>query len=126
MADFRKMAAWQKADDFTVSVYEVTRAFPEDERFGLVSQLRRAASSIPANIAEGSGRQTLKDFRQFLFQARGSLNEVEYYLHLAARLGYIDAQQLERLSAMRHEVGSTLQGMINWASREIDSGRRDL
>lgn len=126
MAGFRKMISWQKADDFAVRIYELSRAFPEDERDGLSSQIRRVTVSIPANIAEGAGRQTLKDFCQFLFVARGSLSETEYYLHLAGRLGYITHGQLDELSRLRHEVGSTLQGLINWASKEIKAGRRDL
>lgn len=126
MADFRRMAAWQKADDLVIRVYELTRGLPDDERFGLTSQMRRAAMSVPANIAEGAGRQTLRDFRQFLFLARGSLNEVEYYLHLAERLGYIQTQQAVDLRELRHEVGSALQGLINWVSKEIEAGRTEL
>ncbi len=126
MADFRKIAAWQKADDLAVRVYQITTAFPDDERYGLTSQLRRAAVSVPANIAEGSGKQTLKDFRQFLYAARGSLNEVEYYVHLARRLSYLSDEQADGLDRVRHEVGGTLQGLIDWASTEIKAGRRNL
>lgn len=126
MADFRKMAAWEKADDLVVAVYEASQNFPPDERFGLTSQLRRAAVSVPANIAEGAGRQTLKEFRQFLYTARGSLNEVEYYLHLAQRLAYMTDEQVTDLKQTRQEVGRTLQGLINWTSREIKAGRVEL
>jgi four helix bundle protein len=86
MRDFRKLLAWQRADDLTVLVYRATEDFPSEEKFGLTSQLRRAAVSVAANIAEGSGRHSLKDFRRFLYQARGSLSEVQYYLHLSKRL----------------------------------------
>ncbi len=126
MADFRKMAVWQKADDLVVLGYQMTAAFPDEERYGLTDQMRRAATSVPANIAEGSGRQTLIDFRQFLYIARGSLNELEYFIHLAERLAYLDGTSVEELTRVRHEVGGALQGMINWATREIDKGRRDL
>ncbi len=126
MADFRKMTAWQKTDDLAVRVYELSRDLPDDERFGLFSQLRRAAVSIPANIAEGAGRQTLKDFRSFLYMARGSLNEVEYYCHLSRRLNYLDEESVADLIQLRQETGSTLQGLINWATREIESGRKNL
>jgi four helix bundle protein len=126
MADFRKMVTWQKADDLVIHIYQLSRDFPEHERYGLTSQLQRAAVSVPANIAEGSGRQTMKDFRQFLYVARGSLNEVEYYLHLAERLGYITQMEQARLDELRQEAGRTLQGMINWASKEIQAGRKEL
>lgn len=126
MADFRKIAAWQKADDLAVIVYRATRTFPDEERFGLTSQLRRAVVSVPANIAEGAGRQTLKDFRQFLHIARGSLNEVEYYIYLAQRLGYLPNQEADRLEQERQEVGRVLSGLIVWTTRELDAGRTEL
>lgn len=78
MPDFKTIKAWQKADDLTVEVYEKTRDFPSDERFGLTSQMRRAAVSVGANIAEGSGRGSLADYIRFLFIAQGSLSELEY------------------------------------------------
>ncbi len=89
MRNFRKLIAWQKADDLAVKIYEVTGRFPADERFGIISQVRRAGVSVAANIAEGCGRETVVDFRRFLHQARGSLYEVEYYIHLSGRLGYV-------------------------------------
>ena len=88
--DFRKIIAWQKADDLTVEVYHLTKNFPKEELYGLTSQIRRASVSVPANIAEGSTRNHQKEYLQFLFIAKSSLAEVEYYLHLAKRLGYID------------------------------------
>jgi hypothetical protein len=72
MRDFRKIMAWEKADELVVLIYEASRAFPKEERYGLTSQLRRAAVSVAANIAEGSGKQYLKEFRQFLYTARAS------------------------------------------------------
>lgn len=69
MRDFRKIMAWEKADDLVVLIYEVTKAFPKEELYGLASQLRRAVVSVAANIAEGSGKQYLKEFRQFLYTA---------------------------------------------------------
>ena len=70
MRDFRKLVAWQKADALVITIYELTKTFPDVERYGLTSQIRRAAVSVPANIAEGSGRQTLKEFQHFLHTAR--------------------------------------------------------
>ena len=121
--DFRKIVAWEKADDLVVLIYEVTGAFPKEELYGLASQLRRAAISVAANIAEGSGKQYLKEFRQFLYTARGSLSEVEYYIHLSHRVGYLDAEKAARLEEARQDVAKTLQGFINAVEEQIKQGR---
>ncbi len=95
MQDFRELKVWKKAHHLTLQVYRESTAFPADERFGLVGQLRRAAVSVPANIAEGCGRGTAKDMGRFLHIAAGSAAEVEYHLMLARDLGYMtDAQHL--------------------------------
>ena len=115
MRDFRTNKAWQKADDLAVKVYEVTRKyFPKEEMFGLTSQIRRAAVSVPANIAEGSGRNTAKDYLHFLYIARGSLTEVENYLHLSHRLGYLDESTYKEVSESRIETAKTLHGLIDY------------
>ncbi len=124
MRDFRKLLAWQKADDLTVMIYHATEHFPSEEKFGLTSQLRRAAVSVAANIAEGSGRHSLKDFRRFLYLARGSLSEVQYYLHLSKRLGYLPENRQQATSALCAETGKTLQGLINSLTRQMKSGRK--
>lgn len=112
--DFRKIIVWQKADDLAVAIYEITRSnFPKDEQYGLTSQIRRAAVSVPANIAEGSGKHSPADFLRFLGFSQGSLSEVEYYLHLARRLEYIDDNIYESIESKRSEVGRTLTGFIN-------------
>jgi len=80
---------WKLADDLTVLIYERTRRFPKEELYGLTSQVRRAASSVPANIAEGSARESQRDYLHFLYIARGSLTEAQYFLHLSHRLGYL-------------------------------------
>ncbi len=123
MRDFKSIVAWQKADDLVVLVYELTGAFPAEERYGLTGQMRRAAVSVAANIAEGSGRQFLKEFQHFLHIARGSVAEVEYYIHLAGRLGYLDAEQVKRLQGAAYEAGATLQGFIGSITRQMESGR---
>lgn len=123
MADFHKMKAWQKADDFVLLIYEATRAFPDAEKFGLTSQMRRAAVSVPANIAEGAGREHVKDFLRFLYIARGSLSEVEYYLHLARRLQYLDDASLAQAEAARREAGATLQGFVRSLEQQSSRGR---
>lgn len=110
---FRDLIAWQKAKALVRLVYEVTRAFPNEERFGLAMQLRRAAVSIPSNIAEGRGRGTKKDFAHFLMQARGSLYEAETQIELAGELNYISAQDLARLLEACNELSRVLNGLIN-------------
>jgi four helix bundle protein len=123
MRDFRKIMAWEKADDLVVLIYEVTKAFPKEELYGLTSQLRRAVVSVAANIAEGSGKQYLKEFRQFLYTARASLSEVEYYIHLSHRLGYLDREKVAKLEEARQETAKILQGFINAVEKQIQQGR---
>ncbi len=126
MRDFRKILVWQKADDLSVLVYEVTgKCFPGHELYGLTSQVRRAAVSVAANIAEGSGKQYLTGFRQFLYTARGSLLEVEYYIHLASRLGYLPEAEKVRLEQAEADAARTLQGFINSIEKQIASGRKE-
>ena len=126
MRDFRKIIAWQRADDLVVAVYRVTGAtFPKLEQYGLTSQMRRAAVGAAANIAEGAGRQYLSEFRQYLYMARGSLLEVEYYVHLTSRLGYISEEQKANLELAEAEVAHTLQGFINTVEQQIATGRKE-
>jgi four helix bundle protein len=123
MRDFCKIMAWEKADDLVVLIYEATKAFPREELYGLTSQLRRAVVSVAANIAEGSGKQYLKEFRQFLYTARASLSEVEYYIHLSHRLGYLDREKVAKLEEARQETAKILQGFINAVEEQINQGR---
>ena len=90
MKDFRNLIVWQKSLGLVVFVYEITKNFPQEERYGLANQMRRAAVSIPSNIAEGHMRTTNKDFRQFLSVARGSCAELETQCVIAYKLGYIN------------------------------------
>jgi len=99
MKDFRELKVWEKAHQFTLVVYQATTAFPKEELFGLTSQMRRSAASIPTNIAEGCGRGSDDDFRRFLQIAMGSASELKYQLLLAHDLGYFDATEHNRLSA---------------------------
>src|SRR5580692_12137681 len=109
---YRQLIAWQKAMDFVVDVYRVTRTFPREEIYGVTSQLRRAAVSIPSNIAEGQGRQTTGEFRQFLGHARGSLLETETQILISQRLGYFDTKTAEKLLAQASELGRILNGLM--------------
>jgi len=98
MKDFRDLQVWEKSHQLTLAVYAVTKAFPKEELFGLTSQLRRAASSIPTNIAEGCGRGSDADFSRFLQIAFGSACEAEYQLQLTNDLSYIDQETYFKLN----------------------------
>lgn len=98
MQDFRKLEIYRESKKITVELYLVTSKFPNEEIFGITSQIRRAAASIGANIAEGCGRGTNKDFLRFLYNSAGSLREVEHFLELAKELGYIDGTTHSNLS----------------------------
>jgi four helix bundle protein len=114
MADtFRNLIAWQKAKQLVKEIYVLTKRFPKEEMFGLTSQLRRAAVSIPSNIAEGKGRGTSKDFCHFLVQARGSLFEAETQLELSRDLGFISDVELAKVQGSCDELGKVLHGLIN-------------
>lgn len=110
---FRDLIAWQKSKALARDVYLATDEFPKRETYGLAIKLQRAAVSIPSNIAEGKGRDTKKDFRHFLMQARGSLYEVETQLEIAADLGYLSHEKTKQLINGCDEVGRILNGLIN-------------
>ncbi len=109
---YRELIAWQRAMDLAAAVYEATRAFPKDEVYGLSNQLRRAAVSIPSNIAEGQGRGVGKEFAHHLRIANGSRQEVETQVLLAERLAFIDARAAQALLAASGEVGRLLAGLM--------------
>jgi len=110
--DHRKLQAFQVADQLVMHVYMVTRDFPDDERFGLTSQLRRGAVSIAANIVEGSARQTQADYRHFLVLALGSAREVGYLLDLSGRLRYINTDASNVLLDHADHVARLLSNLI--------------
>ncbi len=114
---YRDLIAWQKARALVREVYAVARHFPEDERYGLVSQLRRAGVSVVANIAEGRGRNTTGEFQQFLGHAKGSLTELETELIVAEDLGYLRPQEAKDLPAKCDEVSRLLNGLMRSLSR---------
>lgn len=109
---FRNLTTWQKAYELGLHIYRASRNFPAAEQYSLTSQLRRAAVSVAANIAEGYERQHRKEYLQFLNIARGSLGEVETYLHYAKDLGYLSAEAYSDLETKRQEVGRLLKGLI--------------
>ncbi len=111
MFRFEKLMVWQKAVDLAETVYEATRSFPADERFGLTSQLRRAAVSISSNIAEGSSRSSNVDFVRFIQISYGSLMEIISQLHIAKRLQLIDESTFQEISSQADEVSRMLSGL---------------
>jgi len=110
---YRDLIAWQKAKALALEIYICTRRFPKDEIYGLTQQMRRAAISVPSNIAEGKGRHSHKELVQFLYRARGSLLELETQLSIAHDLGYIDEPTFKRLEELMAEEGRILNGLIN-------------
>ena len=118
---YKDLVAWQKAMDLVTATYRSTAGFPKEEQFGFTSQLRRAAVSIPSNIAEGQGRLSEKEFRYFLGQARGSLMEVETQLQIAQNLGYLETTQTKELLKSCAEVGRILNGLLTSICRPPDS-----
>jgi four helix bundle protein len=97
LKSFQELEVWQRAHQLVLQTYRVTDSFPDRERYGIVSQVRRSAASIPANIAEGFGRRTTKELLQFLVQANGSLEETRYFLILSLDLGYLKKQDYEEM-----------------------------
>lgn len=109
---YEDLIVWQKAVDLCKQVYEFSASFPPDERFGLISQIRRSAVSIPSNIAEGYGRGTPSEYMRFLRVARGSLYELETQLVIAARLGFLDAARFQEIREHTRECGRILAGLL--------------
>lgn len=105
---YKKLLVWQKADELAYRVYLSTKGFPKEEMYGLCSQLRRSAISIPTNIVEGTGRQNKNELRQFVNIALGSLAETEYLLEFSLRLNYLSQEDYGSLEALRQEVGNLL------------------
>jgi four helix bundle protein len=110
---YRELVAWKKAMLLVTEIYWATKSFPIEERYGLTNQLRRAAVSIPSNIAEGQARFSAKDFHRFLSTARGSLVEVETQVEIAKNLGYLSDVQSATLSQSTAELGRVLNGLIS-------------
>ncbi len=108
---YRDLVVWQKSMDLVVEVYTLTGRFPPDERFRLVSQMTRAAASIPANIAEGFSRHSPNDYARFLAIAKGSLSETETFVLIAQRLGYTDDAQLPRILDLCDHIGRMLTSL---------------
>jgi len=112
---YKDLVAWQKAMDLVTEIYRVTQKFPKHELFSLTSQLRRAAVSIPSNIAEGQGQLFKGDFKRFLGYARGSLSELETQIIISHNLDYLTEEEVTNLLDLATEVGRILNGLITFA-----------
>lgn len=117
MNDFRRLIVWQRAHEATLETYRVTGSFPTGERYGLISQMRRAAASVAANIAESCGRGTVRDQARFLHVAAGSAKELEYHALLARDLGFLEPEGYERLNSLVVETQRMLAALLRRVPR---------
>jgi len=115
--DYTKIKAWQSTDELALLVYRATKEFPKSEVWGLTSQMRRAAVSVPANIVEGSARRNRNEYIQFLYIAKSSLSELDYYIKFTKECGYMDTNRYEELWSKAQESLKTLQGLISYIEK---------
>ncbi len=111
---YTELEVWVEARQLVTNIYRITKAFPKEEQFGLISQIQRCAVSIPSNIAEGCGRRSSKDSLQFFFVARGSIYELETQLYLSFDLGYLNKVTLEKAIVHLETVRKLLHGFIRY------------
>lgn len=104
MNNYKELIIWQKSMDLVVKIYKTTASFPNEEKYGLVNQMQRCAVSIPSNIAEGAGRNSDKEFRNFLGIANGSINELSTQLELSVRIGYIKESDISEILSLISEI----------------------
>jgi four helix bundle protein len=112
MKDFRNLQVWEKSHKLTLLIYKTVSLFPSDEKYGLISQIKRASASIPTNIAEGCGRESDKDFARFLQIAMGSASEVEYLVILSKDLNYLDTETSNLLIESTQEIKKMLASLL--------------
>ncbi|MEI7596481.1 MAG: four helix bundle protein [Bacteroidota bacterium] len=110
----KELDVWKKAVDLTVSTYKIASLIPSDEKYGLISQIKRCAVSIPSNIAEGCGRKSDKELIQFLFIAKGSLAELETQIIIAERLSFLSVEEKQKIIIEIEEVGRLIMGFIKY------------
>ena len=122
MRPHEKLDVWRKAIEFVLEVYKATESFPKEEKFGLTSQVRRAAVSIPANLAEGAARSSRKEFAHFISNAQGSASEAETELLIAHRLGYLSETKYYLLREAHDDLGKMLNGLARNIQQRISAG----
>jgi four helix bundle protein len=120
---FRDLQVWQRSIQLTVVIYRLTQGFPREEIYGLSSQIRRAAVSVPSNIAEGQGRLSLGEFRQFLGIARGSNYEMQTQLEIARSLGFGDSRLIDEAESLSHEVGKMIYALLESLKEPVVHGK---
>ena len=118
MKPHKKLNAWIKSFELVKELYVLTDSFPSDERFGLISQIRRAAVSVPVNIAEGAARKSVKEFTQFLYISLGSLTELDTLILLSAELGFISKEDSDKFIDKLDIIGKLIYGLI----KSLDKG----
>ena len=109
---YKDMKVWQKSMDLVEEIYRITSFLPKEEQYGLVSQMRRAAVSIPSNIAEGQSRHTVREYVNFLYVSEGSKSELDTQLEICLRLGFLDTNQIEKSRQLCNEIGKMLYSLI--------------
>jgi four helix bundle protein len=119
MSDISKLEAWKAAHQLVLQIYSITKKFPSEERFRLVNQICRSASSIAANLVEGNGRSYKKEYLQFVYLSRGSLDETKYHLLLAKDLEYITQKEYDDLIGRSDEVGKLINGLIKYLRSQL-------
>ncbi|MCL6448839.1 MAG: four helix bundle protein [Armatimonadetes bacterium] len=119
MESYKELAVWQKAIELVTDIYEVTKSFPQEERYGLIAQIQRAAISVPANIAEGWGRGSTKEYLQYLRVSRGSLAELETHLIISYKLDFISTGALHKLQKDIDTIGRMTNNLIKSLQRKL-------
>jgi four helix bundle protein len=118
---YKDLKVWQKSIELTVLVYDLTKTFPKEEMYGLTSQIRRAAVSVPSNIAEGCERFSMRDYIRFLRTSKGSLAELETQLYIAVRLNYLTTESYFRFNQQASEIGRMLNGLISSLEDKLET-----
>jgi len=113
MRDYKKYKVWELGHQVTLEIYKITQNFPNEEKFGIISQMRRASYSIPSNIAEGCGRESDAEFKRFLIISQGSASELEYFLILAKDLGYLEESNYIEINDKTNKAKRSLNSLIN-------------
>jgi four helix bundle protein len=119
---FEDLTVWQEAHKLALEVYKLTGRFPRDEKYGIISQLRRSSSSVPANIAEGFGRATTRELLRCLQIARGEVEEMRYFVLLSRDLGYVSSEDWEKMQHHCESVGRLINALGNSLKRRLGQG----
>ncbi len=120
MNNYERLEVFQKSHALVLSIYDVTRQFPDSEKYRLVDQMIRAAYSVPSNIVEGNSKNTTKDYLNFLFMSRGSIHELKYFLLLSRDLAYITESVYEHLTSECDTIAKMLNGLINSIKKKMN------